>query len=125
MTYAEAYSYVYDKKSYFPSDKLDDLMEMLMDCDDDAFKEIKKAHFQSPVLITLLSIVLGIYGVDRFVVGDYKLGLFKLFTGGGFLAMWLVDIFKIGKDVQDYNYIKICQMSLPSMDAVLRDFRRK
>ena len=41
MTYAEAYSYVYDKKSYFPSDKLDDLMEMLMDCDDDAFKEIK------------------------------------------------------------------------------------
>lgn len=46
MTYDEVYSYIYDKESYFPYNTLDELMEMLIDCDDDAFEKIKKNTFK-------------------------------------------------------------------------------
>jgi len=40
----------------------------------------------------ILSILLGIWGVDRFYYGHVGLGLLKLFTAGGFLIWWVIDI---------------------------------
>ena len=39
----------------------------------------------------LFSVVLGMYGIDRFVRGQIALGLIKLFTGGGFGFWYLAD----------------------------------
>lgn len=39
-----------------------------------------------------LSIFLGWLGVDRFYLGSAWLGLIKLFTFGGFLLWWIIDI---------------------------------
>lgn len=51
------------------------------------------------------SICLGIYGVDRFFIGNKKLGVLKLLTLGGFGIWWLIDIFlfatkRINKDIE-------------------------
>lgn len=43
----------------------------------------------------LLCIFLGIVGAHRFYVGKYKSGVFYVFTGGGFIVGWLMDIVKI------------------------------
>jgi len=125
MTYDEVYSYIYDKESYFPYNTLDELMEMLIDCDDDAFEKIKKTHLKSPMLIEIVSIFLGLYGIDRFLIKDYKLGLAKLLTGGGVFVLWITDIFTIHKDVKLYNYYKIKSMCLPSINALVRDISPK
>ncbi len=125
MKYEEVYDYVYSKISYFPKDSIDDLMEILMDCDEDAFEKIKKTHLKNPTLIQIVSALLGIYGVDRFLIGDYALGIFKFITAGGFLAMWIADIFTIKKSVREYNYNKVKSMASPSLEAIIRDIQPK
>ena len=125
MKYEEVYSYVYDKASYFPAGAADDLMGMLIDCDEEAFEKIKKTHLKSPTLIQLVSVFLGIYGIDRLLIKDYTLGLLKMFTGGGFLCLWIYDIFHIRSEVKDFNYIKIKCMAVPSLEAIMRNVSPK
>lgn len=125
MNYEEVYSYVDKKSSYFPAEEIDNLMGMLIDCDEDAFEKIKKTHLKSPGLIQLVSIFLGIYGADRFLIRDYTIGFLKMFTGGGVLCLWLSDIFTIRKEVREYNYYKIMGMAVPSLEAIVRNVRPK
>jgi hypothetical protein len=40
----------------------------------------------------LLSILLGIFGVDRFYVGRTGLGALKLITFGGYFVWWVIDV---------------------------------
>jgi TM2 domain-containing membrane protein YozV len=40
----------------------------------------------------LLSILLGIFGADRFYVGRTGLGVLKLVTFGGYFVWWVVDV---------------------------------
>lgn len=51
----------------------------------------------------LLAIFLGLYGIDRFYVGDIGLGLLKLFTSGLCGILWIIDIFIISARVAEYN----------------------
>ncbi len=125
MKYEDVYSYVYDKASYFPAGSADELMGILIDCDDEAFEKIKKTHLKSPALIQLVSIFLGIYGIDRLLIKDYVMGFLKMFTGGCILCMWIYDIFHIRADVKEANYIKIKCMSVPSLDAIVRNVSPK
>lgn len=125
MKYEEVYDYVYSKISYFPKDSIDNLMEILMDCDEDAFEEIKKTHLKSPTLIQIISALLGMYGVDRFLIGDYVYGFLKIVTFGGFLVLWIGDALTIKKSVREYNYNKVKSMASLSLEAIIRDIQPK
>ncbi len=43
----------------------------------------------------ILSIVVGVYGVDRFYTGNITLGILKLLTLGGCGIWWIIDIIMI------------------------------
>ena len=51
----------------------------------------KKSH----ITALLLSFFLGIWGFDRFYMGHKWIGLFKMFTLGGFMFVAVVDFFRI------------------------------
>jgi TM2 domain-containing membrane protein YozV len=40
----------------------------------------------------VLSVLLGLFGADRFYLEQYTLGMFKLFTLGGGMFWWAADI---------------------------------
>ena len=44
------------------------------------------------IVALLLSIFLGMFGVDRFYTGHIAFGLIKLFTGGGCGVWWIIDV---------------------------------
>ena len=54
-------------------------------------------------LILVLSVLLGYWGVDRFILGDFGLGILKLLTFGLCGILWIIDIFRIQGAVDDYN----------------------
>ncbi|CAJ0941193.1 unnamed protein product, partial [Mesorhabditis belari] len=54
----------------------------------------QRAHLNHSTAL-LLSIFLGFLGVDRFYLGYYAIGILKLFSLGGLLIIYLVDIILI------------------------------
>ena len=71
---------------------------------------------KKPSTLLIVSIFLGEFGVDRFLIGDTVLGLFKLFTFGGCMLWWFIDLFLIMGATRRKNNesaFKIyCQMKL-------------
>ncbi|MCL5730143.1 MAG: TM2 domain-containing protein [Candidatus Pacearchaeota archaeon] len=59
------------------------------------------------VVALVLSVFLGILGVDRFYVNHIGLGLLKLFTCGMFGIWWIIDIIMFAtKNVSYVEWVK-------------------
>lgn len=50
---------------------------------------------KSKLIAILLSAFVGYLGIDRFYLGYIGLGIFKLFTAGGFCILWLIDLIRL------------------------------
>lgn len=50
---------------------------------------------KSFLVAILLSVLVGVYGVDRFYLGHIGLGVLKLITAGGCGIWWIIDIILI------------------------------
>ena len=73
-------------------------------------------------MVLVVSVLLGGLGADRFLIGDMGLGLLKLFTGGLFGIMWLVDIFSLEAVSTSLTVRKLKRSQLPY--GYLRPSRR-
>ena len=53
---------------------------------------VKKVNW---VLVLIMSVIFGWFGVDRFIMGKVGTGILKLITFGGLGIWWLVDLILI------------------------------
>lgn len=125
MNYEEVYAYMSKNINYFPQKDLDRLTRKLYECDPDAFEEIKKCHLKNPVLMQIVSLFFGIWGVDRFIMKDFVYGGLKLISGGGFFILWILDIFKIKEIVREENLDKVEALSLPDIATIINHIEIK
>ena len=56
---------------------------------------------KSWTLVLWFSLFLGLFGVDRFIMGKYFTGFLKLITFGGLGIWWLIDLILI---MSSYKY---------------------
>lgn len=83
---------------------------MLKGVPDEAYLRIIATQTKFPPTVLILSICLGVFGVDRFYIGDVKLGIVKLLLGWvtyGLLP--LIDIFFCYKKAKKNNYQELMQ----------------
>ena len=90
---------VYDREIIEMAASLDEV-------DRQKFMTILQAETQNPVEIFGWNMWLGWLGVDRFILGDFLLGVLKLITLGGWGIWVIVDCFIIGNRTRDKNIEK-------------------
>lgn len=94
---------------YFEGHHLNAIREQLLRLDDDKWPMIQMLQFKDPTTALLISIFAGVYGIDRFYIGDTGMGVGKLLTCGG-LGVWaIVDWFLIQGATKEKNMEKFNQ----------------
>ena len=64
---------------------------------------------KDPSTLMIISIIVSVLGVDRFMIKEIGMGVLKLLTGGLCGILWLIDIFTIQKKTKEYNYTLLKQ----------------
>ncbi|MCL2376623.1 MAG: TM2 domain-containing protein [Defluviitaleaceae bacterium] len=90
--------------SYFKPEHLVYIREALKSVAPERADALLTVNLHNPTTLLLISIFLGEFGVDRFMLGDIGMGVGKLLTFGGCLVWWAIDIFMVGNRAKDKNY---------------------
>lgn len=91
----------------YPEAKLPFLREALAKLDENKWAAIQTLQPKNPTTMLIISIFLGIFGVDRFMLGQTGLGVAKLLTFGGCSIWEIIDWFKIQDMTKEYNFEKL------------------
>ena len=95
--------FIMSNSRYFENYHLSVIRDRLLSVDDSKWGLISSIRFKDPVLILIVSILVGPLGVDRFLIGDIGLGVGKLLTCGGFGIWAIVDWFLIQQATREKN----------------------
>ena len=96
--------FVMTNQKYLPAEKMAFLKQKLADADESKLALASSVEFKDPTTILLVSLFLGVLGIDRFMLGETGMGILKLLTGGlcGILA--IIDWFSVQKKTKELNY---------------------
>lgn len=90
-----------------PEAQLPMIREKLLQMDNDKLNQLNMLQFKSPTTLLIISIFLGCYGVDRFMLGETGLGVVKLLTCGGCGIWAIIDWFGVSEKTRQYNFQKL------------------
>lgn len=82
------------------------IKEKLSTLPDDKAAIVMSNSYHDATTMLIISIFLGSYGVDRFMLGDIGLGIVKLLTCGGCGIWTIIDWFSIKEKTYDSNFKK-------------------
>src|SRR6185312_3457523 len=95
----------------FPSEKLMMMRDQLSRLDDSKLPIIQSVEYKNPTTLLIISILLGGFGADRFMLGQTGLGVAKLLTCGG-MGIWsIVDWFTVMNRTKELNYRKFSELA--------------
>jgi TM2 domain-containing membrane protein YozV len=102
--------FIMTNAKYFESYQVGAVREKLLSLDDSKWVNLQSLQLKDPTIILVISLVGGVFGIDRFIIGDVGLGVGKLLTCGGFGIWALVDWFLIMGATRQKNMEKFQQV---------------
>jgi len=95
----------------FPPEKFILIRDQLSRLDDSRLAVIQSVDYKNPTTLLLISILVGHFGIDRFMLGQTGLGIAKLLTCGG-LGIWtIIDWILIMGETRNVNFQKFSQIA--------------
>jgi TM2 domain-containing membrane protein YozV len=102
--------FVMTNAKFFESHQVMQVKEKLLAADESKWSIVQTLQFRDPVIILVVSLLGGTFGIDRFIIGDTGMGVGKLLTCGG-LGIWtIIDWFLIMGATREKNFHKILQV---------------
>lgn len=127
--------FILNKSTLFPSPLVLYIREQMLKMKDEDWGKVSAVQFRNPTIAMLLSLGCGVYGADRFYLGDWLLGCLKLLCTiilittivvidfmdiDNWLAVlfmllfisivilwYFIDIFLVAKKTKELNYNKL------------------
>lgn len=96
--------FIMSNQKYFPAEKMMFLKEKLYAMDETKFSMVSCMNFKDPTTILLVSIFLGSWGIDRFMLKDTSMGILKLLTGGLCGILTIIDWFSVQQKAKNKNF---------------------
>lgn len=96
--------YIMANQKYLPAGKIVYVKEKLLSADESKFNLLSTVEFKDPTTILLVSIFLGSFGIDRFMLGETGMGILKLLTLGVCGILTIIDWFTVQKKAKELNY---------------------
>ncbi|MCX6280837.1 MAG: TM2 domain-containing protein [Bacteroidetes bacterium] len=107
MDAQKADMFIMTHAKFFEPHLIQAIREKLLQTDESKWMTIQSLTYREPVLMLIISILGGHFGIDRFIIGDMGLGVAKLLTCGG-LGIWtIVDWFLIMERTKEVNFEKL------------------
>jgi TM2 domain-containing membrane protein YozV len=97
--------------SKFPSEKLMLMRNQLEKVEDQKLMVIQSIDYKDTTTLLIVSLFLGSFGVDRFMLGQTGLGVAKLLTCGGMGIWTIIDWFTVMGRTREMNYQKFTQVA--------------
>ena len=104
--------YIMANANFFPEGSVNELGARLSKLSQNQFNAIQGIQLKDPMIMLLLSLFLGGWGVDRFLLKEIGLGVVKLLTCGGCGIWTIIDWFLVMNKTREFNY-KLVFDSLP------------
>lgn len=95
--------YIEKHKKHFPAESIDYIRKMLNETADEKIPEILAVKLRNPLSMLFVSMFLGSFGIDRFMIGDIGTGMFKLLTFGLYGLLTVADCFTVMRKTREYN----------------------
>ena len=99
--------YLLANQKYFSQEKILLLKEKLLNLNEKQFSMLYSLEFKDPIILLIISIFLGSFGIDRFMLNNTSLGVLKLITCGGCGIWTLIDWILIMDKTKEYNFNKL------------------
>ena len=103
-------TFLFSVQDKIPSEYVYVLRERLEAMDDDRDVLLMTTNLKSPLISLLLSLFLGLYGIDRFYIGDTTMGVLKLLTCGGMGIWTIIDWFLIMQATKQKNIEELLKL---------------
>ena len=96
--------FIIANQKYFPPEKMAFVKEKLQALPEDKFLLVTAVELKDPTTMLVISLFLGSFGVDRFMLGDTGIGVLKLLTGGLCGILTIIDWFSVSKKTRELNF---------------------
>lgn len=97
-------------QKHFPTEKIVYLREKLYSLSENRFSLLSTLELKEPTTLLLVSIFVGSFGIDRFMLGDTGMGILKFLTFGCCGILTIIDWFSIQKKTRELNFTNVMNM---------------